>query len=150
MSSSSRNVIVVALLVFLGAGFWWFAQSQKNKLPAPSTVESPVTTPTQTLTATSEAEVMEASEITVEGSEFKFTPPVISLKAGEKVKLTFKNTGKLLHNLTINELGVATKTVSGGESDTIEFTANKTGSFTMYCSIGNHRAQGLEGDVEIK
>ena len=68
----------------------------------------------------------------------------------EKVKLTFVNKGKLPHNLAIDELSVLTDTIPAGKSTMTEFTANQTGSFTAYCSVGNHRALGMEGEVEVR
>jgi len=88
-----------------------------------------------------------AREITVSGSEFKFSPSTIEVKKGEKIKLIFKNEGGIIHNLNIDELGVATKTTAGGGTDTVEFTADKTGTFTYYCNIGSHRASGMEGHM---
>jgi len=92
----------------------------------------------------------EAREIEVEGSEFSFSPSSITFAQGEKVRLTFKNTGKNPHNFVIDELGVSTKTIPGGGSDTVEFTAGKSGTFTFYCAVGNHRQQGMEGELNVQ
>lgn len=94
--------------------------------------------------------VGEVKEITVLASEYEFTPTNIELKEGEAVKLTFKNTGTLPHNLVIDELGVTSKTINGGKEDVVEFKAIKTGSFKFYCSIGNHRSLGMEGKATVK
>lgn len=69
---------------------------------------------------------------------------------GEKVKLIFRDTGKMKHNLVIDELEVSTKTVGAGKEDTVIFTASKAGDFEFYCSVGNHRQLGMEGRVTIK
>jgi uncharacterized cupredoxin-like copper-binding protein len=50
----------------------------------------------------------------------------------------------------IDELGVASKTINSGESDTIEFTAGATGTFSFYCGVENHRDQGMEGTLEVE
>lgn len=145
---SSRNLtFVIVIVVLLGVGYFLFTQTQKQPMTTPSTETA---LPAETPTATSGAQASEVREITVDGDEFKFTPASLSLMAGEKVRLTFNNKGKFPHNLTIDELGVATKTIKPGETDGIEFTVSKTGNFEMYCSVGNHRAQGMEGTVEIK
>lgn len=145
----SRNLtIIVAVAVLAIAGYFLFIQNQKQQAPTPSTQ---TTMPSETPTATSEATTTsEMREITVDGNEFSFTPASLSLMAGEKIKLTFNNKGKFPHNLTIDELGVATKTTKPGETDGIEFTVSKTGNFEMYCGVGNHRAQGMEGTVDVK
>lgn len=92
----------------------------------------------------------EGKEIVVSGDEYSFSPKAISLVAGETVKITFKNMGKLPHNLVITELGVSTKTIAGGAQDSVTVTASKTGMYTFFCSVSNHRQLGMEGKVEIR
>jgi plastocyanin len=92
----------------------------------------------------------EVREIAVEGSEFAFTPSSISVKSGDKVRVTFTNNGSFPHNFTVDELNVASETVSPGESTSVEFTASESGTFDFYCSVGNHRAQGMEGSLEVQ
>lgn len=89
-------------------------------------------------------------EIMVEGSEYKFSPAAINLTAGETIKVTFKNMGKLPHNLTVAGLGVATNTISGGQQDSVTVTPDKSGMYTFFCSVDGHRQLGMEGKVEVK
>ena len=89
------------------------------------------------------------NEFTIEGSEFKFSPSTISVSKGDKVKITFKNTGTVVHNLVIDGLGVSTKTIPNGQTDTVEFTADKTGTFEFYCSVDAHRQKGMEGKATV-
>lgn len=114
-------------------------------------VAAPTSQPESTTEATDETSIVsgETQEITVEASEFKFTPSKLSLKANTKVALTVKNRGSMSHDFIINGLGVATKTILPGEEEVIEFTPTK-GEFTYYCSIANHRVLGMEGTIEIK
>ncbi len=77
-------------------------------------------------------------------------PSSLNLKKGETVKVVFKNVGALPHDLAVDEIGLKTKIIKGGEADTVTFTADKTGSFEMYCSVGNHRAQGMKGPVVVQ
>lgn len=92
----------------------------------------------------------EVREIEVSGKEYSFSPSSVSVKKGEKIKITFTNNGNLPHNLVIDELGVSTKTIAPGKSDTVEFTAEGDVNLTFYCNIGNHRAQGMEGTIKIE
>ena len=107
-------------------------------------------TPSPTATTESGSIREGVKEIQIVGNEYTFTPSSISVGKGEKVALTFRNTGRLPHNLTIKELGIATKTIGQGESDTVEFTASEVGILTFYCSVGNHRSLGMEGSLEVK
>ena len=92
----------------------------------------------------------EVREITVEADEYSVSPKSLTVKAGERISLTFKNIGNLPHNFTIDELGVATKTIAGGQTDVVEFTAGASGTFTFYCSLAGHQKLGMEGDLEVQ
>lgn len=92
----------------------------------------------------------EVRQIKVSGGDFSFTPSTLSVKSGEKVRIIFQNRGKFPHNLTIDKLGVATKTISPGQTDSLELTADQTGSFVMYCSVDAHRQKGMEGTVQVQ
>lgn len=88
-------------------------------------------------------------EITVTGSNFAFAPSALTVKKGEKVRLTFKNSGGN-HDFVIDELGVSTKLLKSGDEQVVEFTPSKTGTFEYYCSVGNHRAMGMKGTIIVQ
>lgn len=132
------GIAVVAVLMVNGA-----------KKPATSTASPNTQSSPQKEVSTPEANSV-VKEITVTGNEYSYSPNSLTLQKGEQIKLSFKNAGNLPHNLLIDELGVATKTVKGGDSDTVTFTADKSGTFKFYCSVGNHRAQGMEGMTTVK
>jgi len=94
-------------------------------------------------------ETTNTTTIEVEGGMYYFKPNVIKVKKGTPVKIVFKNV-EGMHNLVIDELGVKTKTIKGGNTDTVQFTPEKTGSFEFYCSIGSHRAQGMKGTITVE
>ncbi len=131
----------VFIAVVLAGGYFVLSGSQVKPSPTPTTT---ATEPGRTLDAS------EVKEIIIEGKEYSFSPSSITVTKGEKILLTFKNTGRFAHNLTIDELKVSTKTVAGGQSDTVIFTADKSGTFSFFCAIGNHRALGMEGEMEVK
>ncbi len=89
------------------------------------------------------------NQITVYGSEFEFQPNSIQVKKGETVRLTFINAGTVEHDLVIDELNVRTQRLQPRASETIEFIADKTGTFSFYCSVEGHRQQGMEGKLAI-
>lgn len=121
---------------------------KKPQLGPTTTQESPTTTVSKETTVPGPSG--EVREITVEGDEYSFSPESLSVTAEERISLTFKNMGNFPHNFTIDELGVATKTIAGGETNTVEFTAQTSGTFTFYCSVGGHRELGMEGDLEVE
>ncbi len=90
----------------------------------------------------------EVQEVTIEAKEFSFSPSVITVKAGQPVRIRLQNTGKMPHDWVIDGLA-KTSTIKSGETDTIEFTPTEAGTFSFYCSVGNHRAQGMEGKLTV-
>lgn len=127
---------------------------------------------------TNERTVSEVIEVTTpvktivinSNDQMKFDKTRISVKSGEKIKLTLNHTGELPknamgHNFVLLEKGtdiadfgmkamdaknneyipadgviVHTKLIGGGESTTIEFTAPAKGTYDFICSFPGHYA----------
>jgi nitrosocyanin len=87
--------------------------------------------------------------VSIEASNFKFSLPSITVKKGETVKITFTNK-EGMHNFMLDEFNVKSKTIQAGQSDTVQFVADKSGSFEYYCSISNHRAMGMKGTLVVE
>jgi plastocyanin len=99
----------------------------------------------------SEAMEKEATKITIDSFKFGYSEDTISVKPGETVELTLTNSDGL-HDFVIDELDVATKKISKGETDVVTFTISEdvdAESFAYYCSVGNHRSLGMEGKLMI-
>ncbi|MEK6859737.1 MAG: cupredoxin domain-containing protein [Nanoarchaeota archaeon] len=65
-------------------------------------------------------------EFTVNAFRFGYSPDIITVNKGDKVKIIINNTDTL-HGIRIPELNL-----KGNEA--IEFTAEKTGEFDWYCT----------------
>ncbi len=100
-------------------------------------------------TTTNGATLSNVKEFTITGTNFSFTPTVIIVKKGDKVKITFENSAGF-HNFAIDEYGVSTKEVKSPNTEVVEFIANKAGSFEYYCSVGSHRALGMKGVLKVE
>lgn len=150
MQSKYTGIIIVVLLVMVG-GYFLLRGSYQTPIPTPTPTVAPEKTgePTET-SPTTQALTFGITEISVSGTEFNFNPASISVKAGERVKITFKNNGRAPHNLAIEELNIGTKTISGGQIDVVEFTAPSSGTYTFFCSVPGHRASGMEGSLKIE
>lgn len=86
---------------------------------------------------------------TVTGSNFAFSQKEMRVKKGDTVRVTFTNTAGT-HDWKLEGYNVGTKVLSQGASETVTFTADKTGSFTYYCSVGSHRAMGMVGTLIVE
>ena len=83
-------------------------------------------------------------EIVVENDGLSFVPNEIRVNQGDRIRLTFRNTGGF-HDWVIDEFDAATSQITAGNSETVEFVADQAGEFEFYCSVGNHRARGMFG-----
>lgn len=88
-------------------------------------------------------------EFVVTGKGFSFDPKEIKVKKGDRVKVTFKN-AEGFHDWVLDEFNVATKQISAGQEEVVEFTADKTGTFEYYCSVGKHRQMGMKGNLIVE
>lgn len=93
-------------------------------------------------------DVAVVKEFNVTNQGFTFNPKNISVKKGDKVKITFKNGGGT-HDFRIEVYNIGTEVLQNGMSQSIEFTADKEGTFEFYCSVGNHRAMGMKGTFTV-
>jgi plastocyanin len=87
-----------------------------------------------------------ATEFTVEGTEFQFTPDSLTAPAGQ-IKVTLVNVGGIEHDFVIDELSVDIHTDVGETADQT-FTAS-AGTYDFYCSIPGHRQAGMEGVLTV-
>jgi uncharacterized cupredoxin-like copper-binding protein len=137
----------IFIAIVISASIFLLSRKEKilqvNSSPVPSSIE--VTTSVDSSVTPGET----VREIVISGGEFSFSPASIQLKLGERVKLTFMNDGNFEHDFIINELGVKTKKIEPGESDTVEFIATKVGTFTFYCGVGDHQDLGMEGQLVV-
>lgn len=167
MNSKQVIPILVALVLLGGIGIFVLTRgrSQTKMAESPSPTEATmIEKSTEPAMSPSPAEAMTEKSasgsgspaatgavktFTVTGSSFKFAPATLSVNKGDTVKVTFKSSGGV-HDFTIDEFNLATKQLPPGQEETVTFVASKAGTFKYYCSVGNHRAQGMEGTLTVK
>ncbi len=160
MQNKGLLIAGVVILIAIGA---YFLFSRQGDSDSPATQQVPIqgATDVEEMVVSSDGEDdaedadekdtdSQAREITVTGNEFTFSPSTITVQAGESIFLIFNNTGSATHNLTIQELGVETRTIGGGQTDTIEFVAEEATTLSFHCSVGNHRDLGMEGELIVE
>jgi plastocyanin len=119
-----------------------------SPLTSPGTSTSPVGSP-GTTTGVTGSTTGTVKDFTVTGSNFKFNPATMTVKQGDTVRVTFINSGGT-HDWRIDEFNAGTKVIQGGQQETIQFVADKKGSFEYYCSVGNHRQMGMKGTLVVE
>ena len=75
--------------------------------------------------------------------------PDIIVKQGEKVRIEFSSQ-QGFHDWVIDEFNIFTQRVQSGSVPAIEFVADKKGTFEYYCSVGEHRANGMKGKFIVE
>lgn len=131
-----RQFIMGAVLVVVLAGGYFLITSNM----ASPTESAPVAT------SSSDSSIKEFS---ITGSNYKFTPNTLTVKKGDKVKITFKSEGGL-HNFVVDDFNVKTNILEIGQEESVEFVADKIGTFEYYCSVGNHRQMGMKGTLVVE
>ncbi len=84
----------------------------------------------------------------IDSFSFGYSMRTMGVSPGDVVTVNLTNSGGK-HDWVIDEIsGASTKIINGGQTDSITFTVpqNTAGkTFKFYCSVGNHRALGMEG-----
>ena len=153
MNSKVIGMLIVVLVIVAGAVMLLQNNSNTNS-PAANQDEQITTSPTEMMEASPVAEEDadttggEVKEFTITASSFRYAPAAMSVKKGDTVKILIKNSGGM-HDFVIDELGVKTPVIQDGEDTSVEFVAKEAGEFEYYCSVGNHRQQGMVGTLTV-
>jgi len=88
-------------------------------------------------------------DVTVTMIDIDFEPSQFTIPADTDVVVFLPNEGQLEHNFTVDELGVASETIPGGETTTVTINA-PAGTYEYYCSVPGHREAGMVGTLLVE
>jgi heme/copper-type cytochrome/quinol oxidase subunit 2 len=71
--------------------------------------------------------------IQIEASRFSFSPSIIRVNPGDRVKIAVKSVD-VVHGLYLDQYGISV-TADPGQTAVMEFTADRAGSFRFRCSV---------------
>ena len=91
----------------------------------------------------SRAETREFTVVNIETPQAVkiWEPPSLIVKKGDTVKIKLVNQSEQEHGYRIADFKVE-KVVQGGKAETVEFSANKEGIFTIDCQLHPAHVQG--------
>lgn len=138
--------VLGAIIVALGGVLILARPNEELNTIPPQTVQPSAQPPAPPASPVSQPAV---KEFMVTGKDYSFSPSVLTANVGDTIRIVFRNTGGF-HDLKIDEFNVATKKLGTGGEDTVEFVANKAGSFEFYCSVGGHRQMGMKGTLTVR
>lgn len=113
-----------------------------------------------------------STEVTVEMSDFAYSPVSLTVPAGQPVEFTLKNVGNIEHDFVVEEIDATTDLVqdsgsemhhahgeeqkydlhvSAGAGDTSVFqlTVAKPGTYEIFCSVEGHKEAGMIGKLNV-
>ena len=113
--------------------------------------EDTTTSATETSATTTEASSGgEGGSVSISETEFALDPSDATSGAGA-VSFDVTNDGQIPHNLEVEGNGVeeVTETIEPGGSATLDVEL-EPGTYKIYCSIGDHEAQGMVGELTVQ
>lgn len=138
------TIVVIVIIIIVGALLFWGQRSAEAPVVTPGTeVENVVDSTTPSVNQST------VKEFAVDGTPFKFSLNEIKVKKGDTVRIVFTNV-QGSHDWVIDEFNARTKILPAGQTETIEFVADKTGTFEYYCSVGTHRQMGMKGNLIVE
>lgn len=83
-----------------------------------------------------------ATVLDIELAEWSIGPIVSDIPAGEVV-INVVNKGTMVHNLSIPQLGVKSRDLQPGETETLQLGNVADGQYDMLCEIAGHASSGM-------
>jgi plastocyanin len=92
-----------------------------------------------------------ASEtFTISETDFALSPSTVTVDAPGTYTFEATNDGGVDHALEIEGNGIEEETDTIGPGESASVTVDlETGTYEMYCPIGNHREMGMEGEITV-
>lgn len=109
-----------------------------------------------------------ATTLDVTTASMAFSSKEIALEKGKPVKLVLNNTDAVLHDFSIDKIGVKVKETTSavhddhskapdlhvaaeaGQTATVEFTPTAPGTYTYYCTVAGHKEAGMTGTLTVR
>ena len=88
-------------------------------------------------------------EIEIAAKKWEFDPAIITVKEGDRVRLSIKSID-VSHGIAIPDFDVS-QTLEPGKTELVEFTADKKGTYTFFCSVfcgSGHRS--MKGTLVVE
>lgn len=112
--------------------------------------ESTSASTTETTETTASGGGGEATDVSL--TEFAIDPQDPTVSAGT-VTFNVSNDGETVHNLEVegpNGEAELDADLEPGDSGTLEVDLSEPGTYEWYCPVGDHAAQGMEGEITVE
>jgi len=116
-------LLVVAIILLVGGYIYLNNQKQMTQTNPKMEQKQELITPQST----------ETKEFTMTARQWAFEPSEIKVRTGDAVRLKVKSVD-VAHGFGLPDFNIDTRLEPGKET-TVEFVANKKGTFTFFCSV---------------
>src|SRR5690349_7947018 len=128
-----KIIALIAVAVVIFGGWYMFRQSGTDVVPVPKNVT--VVRPNPAAPEPS-VNASKFRDFNISAGSYFFKPNSMTVNKGDTVRITVVNSGGY-HDFVIDEFNTRTNRLQAGETETITFVANKSGTFEYYCSVGS-------------
>ena len=134
--------LVVALLLLAGC-------TQREDRGGFGNPPPPLESPSPVPVETAPRQPTQVVSVSAPGG-LRFEPEAIEIRAGRLTEFRFTNADDQEHTFVISELAVVMLAGAGQTlRSTVAVDPKNTGRFAYFCSIGGHRASGMEGTITV-
>jgi plastocyanin len=90
-------------------------------------------------------------KVTIEMSEYKYSPDTLTASPGATVQVTLKNVGALQHDFHVDVIDATSPLVDPGRSADFSFTApGQAGEYEFWCTVPAHKELGMVGKLIVQ
>lgn len=104
----------------------------------------------QTALAEEDSESDADRTVTVEASEFEFTPEKIEIEPSTTLKLKLVNEGNVAHSWAVPKLDAESERIQPGKTTSVMLEADEAGTYKIMCQVQGHEAAGMVGKLVVK
>ena len=89
--------------------------------------------------------------IEIVGTEFQLEPSTVQLDEPGTYTFVLLNEGGTIHALEVEGHGVEEETgeIEAGETAELTVELPEAGEYELYCPVGNHKDEGMEGTIVV-
>lgn len=168
-----KAVYILIALGLIGAGYYLFTQQDATNMS--DVTESEEEMMEDTASADADAAANDATEddesmldadvsaetevdvdadttthvIDLDGFNYGYSMDEIRVSEGDTVTINLTSTDGF-HDWVVDEFDAATERIRDGETTSVTFVADTAGTYEFYCSVGNHRAEGMVGTLIVE
>lgn len=147
MKSRAKGIRLLALAALLLLSFPLADAGAAPPAPAPAGSPAALKTAAFTLRTGVDGGM---HYVGVGGSIAGVRNPVLHVMKGEPVKLTLVDGDGVEHDVSVPAFHALSRRLDvRGASTTIEFRADRSGTFAYYCTVPGHRGAGMEGRIIV-